>query len=100
MPSATETVRDYVRELHGDVRSLRTEMVNRQEAARGAINNLQHDFVRIEAALNGLKTSQGILFQELRADRKRERWVSIVGVTMLSVLLVVFVLRIFGMVGV
>jgi hypothetical protein len=83
----------YVAELHQDQRAMRMEFSTRQEAARDAIYKLQ-------AAVEGLRASQEQAFQMLREERRKDRWVSMVGVAMLTALLVYVVLRSYRLVGV
>lgn len=65
---ALESIQRHVAELHNDVRSLRAEVISRQESAREAI-------YRLQATVEGLRTSQDHAFQMLRDAQRKDRWV-------------------------
>lgn len=69
------TIHQYVAELHHDVRAVRSEMLNRQEAARDAIYSVMSKVDRLQACVDGLRTAQDHAFSLIRDEKRKDRWV-------------------------
>lgn len=92
-----DPLKAYVVELHRDLRELRGEMLNRQDAERQAIYDVQSKVDRLHAAVEGVRICQDHAFKLLRDDKAKDRRAI---AFIVFVILVVLLLRIYGLIGV
>ncbi len=85
----------HVAEVHRDVRQLRHE----QHAMRDAIWGLQHDVTRVDEAVKGLRTVVDYALQKQARAQRLLVWLSALCTVLLASLVVVFLLRVYRMIG-
>lgn len=88
--------REYVHELHRDVRQLRNEL----HPMRDALWTVQHNVVRVDAAVAGLRTVVDEALRKQRRQAQIQLWVSVLATIMISATFLLILLRSYRLIGV
>lgn len=89
-------LREYVQELHRDVRQLRNEL----HPMRDALWSVQHNVMRVDEAVIGLRTVVDEALRKQRRQQQIQLWVSVLATVMISATFVLILLRAYRLVGV